>query len=147
MKPLIVLLVVFGLAIVVFKLVSGEYNLVLSGRIAMAVMLLFTAIAHFKFNQGMAMMLPEFLPYRSVMVYFTGIVELVAAVGLLLPGFSVFTGWLLIVFFILILPANIYAALHNVDYQNGTFNGEDRFTCGSGFPYKFSLSYGSTGVP
>jgi uncharacterized membrane protein len=31
--------------------------------------------------------------------------------------------WLLILFFILLLPANIYAALKHVDCQKGTFEG------------------------
>jgi uncharacterized membrane protein len=35
----------------------------------------------------------------------------------------VLTGWLLILFFILILPANIYAAVRHIDYQKATTEG------------------------
>ncbi|HRP32336.1 MAG TPA: hypothetical protein PKV73_10610 [Agriterribacter sp.] len=123
MKPLIVLLSVFVASILITRIFYGEFDLVLSGRIAMSVMLLFTAVAHFVFTRGMTMMLPEIFPYKTAMIYLTGVVEIAAAAGLLIPGWRVITGWLLIVFFMLLLPANIYAAQKHVDYQKGTYNG------------------------
>lgn len=123
MKPLIVLLVVFGLSLCVTKFIRGNFEIALSGRIAMSLMLIFTAIAHFAFTKGMAMMLPNFIPYKTQMIYLTGIIEIVAAIGLFIPNVRVITAWLLIVFFILILPANIYAALKQIDYQKGSFDG------------------------
>ena len=44
------------------------------------------------------------------MVYFTGVCEIAGAVGLLLPEFRHAAGYALIVFFLAVLPANIYAA-------------------------------------
>jgi uncharacterized membrane protein len=35
----------------------------------------------------------------------------------------VWAGWALILFFILVLPGNIKAAIHHIDYQKGTFDG------------------------
>jgi uncharacterized membrane protein len=89
----------------------------------MSVMLVFTAIAHFAFTKGMAMILPDFIPYKTAIVYLTGIIELAAAIGLFIPRFRVMTAWLLIVFFILILPANIYAAINHINYQTGNPGG------------------------
>src|SRR5690606_35353704 len=86
-------------------------------------MLLFTAIAHFVFTKGMSMMLPDLIPYKREVVYLTGIIEIDAAIGLFIPNFRIMTAWLLIAFFILILPANIYAAVEQIDYQKGTFDG------------------------
>lgn len=123
MKPLLVLLSVFVVLLVTFKIFRGHYEFALSGRIAMSVMLLFTALGHFVFTKGMTMMLPSFIPFKTEMVYLTGILEIAGAIGLFLPNFRVIIGWLLIVFFLLILPANIYAAFNNIDYQNGTFEG------------------------
>ena len=97
----------------------------LSGRIAMSVMLLFTSIAHFVFTKGMAMMLPPFIPFKIEIVYLTGFIEMVAAIGLLIPRLSEVTGWLLIVFFILLLPANIYAASKQIDYEKASFEGKN----------------------
>ena len=123
MKPLIVLLSVFVLSLLTRKIVRGNFEFAQSGQMAMSVMLVFTAIAHFIFTKGMSMMLPNFIPFKTEIIYFTGILEISAAIGLFIPSFRVVTAWLLIIFFILILPANIYAAIKHIDYQKGTFNG------------------------
>jgi uncharacterized membrane protein len=123
MKPLIVLLASFMIALMAIKILDNRFDYALAARIAMAVMLIFTSIAHFVFTRGMAMMIPPFLPFKTGLVYFTGIIEIIAAIGLLTPVISVATGWLLMAFFALLLPANIYAAIKRIDYQKGTFNG------------------------
>ena len=123
MKPFIVLLSVFAISLIVTKIFKGRYEFALSGRIAMSAMLMFTAIAHFAFTKGMEMMLPTFIPYKTEVVYLTGIIELAAAIGILIPSFRAITAMLLIAFFFLILPANIYAAIKHIDYQKATFNG------------------------
>lgn len=123
MKPLFVLLLSFVLALVTLKLMNGSWNYSLAGNIAMGLMLLFTAIGHFAFTKGMEMMLPDFIPVKKFMVLITGIIEAAAAVGLLIPSLRLMTSWLLILFFVLILPANIYAALKQVDYQKGSHSG------------------------
>src|SRR5699024_3769664 len=124
MKPLVVLLFTFVLSLFVIRLVRGEYDIGQSGRVAMSVMLLFTAIGHFAFTKGMTMMLPDFIPYKCEVVYLTGLIEIVAAVGLFIPSLRQITAWLLIVFFVLVLPAKIYAAMHQVNYRKGTLDGE-----------------------
>jgi uncharacterized membrane protein len=37
--------------------------------------------------------------------------EIAAAIGLLIPKLQIMTAWLLLLFFVLILPANIQAAI------------------------------------
>lgn len=123
MKPLIVLLTVFVLSVAASKIFSGTYNFSLSGRIAISVMLCFTAIGHFAFTKGMSMMIPPFIPFRIPIVYLTGIFEIMLAIGLLVPKLKVLSGWALIVFLLLMLPGNIYAAMHHVNYQKATFDG------------------------
>jgi uncharacterized membrane protein len=123
MKPLIVLLVVFLISTITIKLIRGQYDFALSGRIAMSVMLMFTAVAHFAFTKGMSIMIPEFIPARVGIVYATGVIEIAAAIALLVPGWKVPAAWFLILFFVLLLPANIYAAIKHVDYEKATFTG------------------------
>jgi uncharacterized membrane protein len=125
MKPLIILVVSFGLSLLAMRYVSGSWDFALSGRISLSVMLLFTALGHFLYPKGMAMMLPGALPLRLAIpvIYITGLIEAAAAVGLLFHRSQASTGILLIVFFILILPANIYAAVRRVDFQKGTLDG------------------------
>ena len=124
MAPLLVLLLTFVIAVFTIRIIRKRHNIALAARIAMSVMLLFTAVGHFAFTRGMTMMLPDYIPYKTQMVYFTGIVEILAAIGLQVPKVRVLTAWLLIVFFILVLPANIYAALNHIDYQKGTYEGK-----------------------
>lgn len=124
MEVLVVLIVAFGFALTVIRLAAHQYDFYRAGRIAMSAMLLFTAMGHFMFTRGMAMMLPDFLPFRTELVYLTGILEIAAAIGLLIPGLRRLTGWLLIVFFVLILPSNIKTALEHIDIYKGTYDGD-----------------------
>lgn len=124
MKPLIVLIAAFLISLIVLKLLRGSYHFAFAGRIAMAAMLLFTSIAHFAFTKGMAMMLPDIIPYKTEIVYITGIIEIAIAIGLLIPGVKLPVAWFLIAFLILLLPANIYAAIKHIDYEKATLAGK-----------------------
>lgn len=123
MKPLFILLSSFILSLILIKIISHNYNLPLAGRIAMCIMMLFTAIGHFIYAKGMAMMLPDFLPLKTELVFVTGILEIALAFGLLIPDTKMYCGWILIVFLILVLPANVNAALKNIDFQSGSTIG------------------------
>jgi uncharacterized membrane protein len=124
MKPLIVLLTAFTIALFAIKIISHKYDFAFSARIAMSAMLMFTAIGHFIYTKGMAVMMPDFIPFKTEMVYLTGVIEILAAIGLHIPDLRVITAWLLILFFFLILPANIRAAIEHIDYEKGTFDGK-----------------------
>ena len=121
MKPLIVLVVVFLISVITIKFIRGQYDFALSGRIAMSVMLVFTAVGHFVFTKGMSMMIPDFIPSRVAIVYLTGVIEIIVAIALLVPAWRVPAAWFVILFFILLLPANIYAAIKHIDYEKATF--------------------------
>jgi uncharacterized membrane protein len=124
MKPLLVLLIVFGITATASKIFYHSWNLEFAGNFAMSIMLLFTAMAHFAFSKGMAMMLPSFVPFKAQTVYMTGLIEIVAGIGLLIKPYRHLTGILLIIFFILILPANIYAAVHKINYEKSSYSGK-----------------------
>jgi uncharacterized membrane protein len=124
MKPLIVLLVLFTLSLFASKLLQGKYNFALSGRIALSTMLLFTALGHFMFTEGMLLMIPDWIPFKKETVYITAIIEILAALALHIPQLRVLTAWLLILFFIAMLPANINASIKHLNYQTGTYNGK-----------------------
>lgn len=123
MKPLIVLLAAFGLSVITVKIINGIYEFALAGRIALSAMLVFSAVGHFAFTKGMSLMVPAFIPFKTGIVYLTGFIEIVFAIGVLIPAYRIFAAWSLIVFLVLVLPANIYAAIKRVDYQKATFNG------------------------
>lgn len=123
MKPLLVLITVFIISLFATRLVHGDYLHFLSGRIAMAVMLLFTAIGHFVYTKGMTMMVPNFVPFKKTVVYLTGILEIVFAIGLLIPVYIQLSALLLIFFLIIMRHGNIKAAIEHVDYQKANNEG------------------------
>ena len=122
--PELVLISVFIISLVSIKLKRGNYKFAFASRIGMAAMLLVTAGAHIAFDKGMALMIPAFIPYKLELVYITGVIEAVAAIGLLISRYQRVTGWWLIVFFIILTPANIYAAIKHINIETATFDGE-----------------------
>ena len=123
MKPLIVLLTIFLATLGIYWLIDHEWHWAFSGKLAMAIMLCFTALGHFMFTKGMTMMLPTFLPFRKEAVLITGVLEPLMGISLLIPAFEPYAASIVILFFVFMLPANIYAAMKGVDYQKADHNG------------------------
>jgi uncharacterized membrane protein len=112
MVPLIVLIVATLLTRLVgrFGVVSLR-NWEAATRVGLAVMLLFTAAAHFNsMRADLIRMVPPGVPNPALMVTLTGICEVLGAVGLLVPCTRRVSAAALIVFLIAALPANVYAA-------------------------------------
>ena len=82
-----------------------------SGCIAMRVMLIFTSSAHLFFVKGMAMMIAPFIHFKKQLVWLTGILELMGGISLLFVASQANAAVGLMIFFLLMLPANIYAAI------------------------------------
>jgi uncharacterized membrane protein len=124
MKPLVVLILSFAISCLAFYIAQHDPNTILSGRIAMALMLLFTSVAHFAFFNGMVMTVPPYIPFKRFMVYVTGLLEIAAAVGLLFIATHYITGILLILFFVALIPSNIYAAQNHINLEKADFSGK-----------------------
>lgn len=116
MAPLIILVFSFLICFSANKLFfKNKLNVSFMGRTAMCIMLVFTALAHFNQTDYMVEMLPDFIPYKKETVYLTGIIEFLAAAGLFLKKSVKITSYLLILFYILILPANIIGSIKQVN--------------------------------
>jgi uncharacterized membrane protein len=82
-----------------------------AARDGFAVMLLFTASAHFTpMKEDLIRMTPRWVPRPRAMVFFTGLCEIAGAIGLVVPMTRRASGIALILFFIAVMPANIHAA-------------------------------------
>ena len=78
-------------------------------------MLLFTASAHFtKMKSDLLRMMPNWIPQPMALIYFTGVCEIAGAIGLVFPYSRQAAGIALIVFFIVVFPANVKAARSGV---------------------------------
>ena len=79
---------------------------------ALALMFVFTGVAHFnKMKQDLVRMVPAMFPRPMLLIYFTGVLEFMGAVGLLLPRFRALAGICLIALLIAMFPANVNAAM------------------------------------
>lgn len=85
-------------------------------RVGLSLFFAFTAIGHFIRTAEMAAMLPPSIPYRVGLIYVTGVLELLGAIGVWIPRLMKLTGVCLVLMLVGILPANIYAAIHHVDF-------------------------------
>ncbi|WP_106403485.1 DoxX family protein [Actinocorallia populi] len=88
----------------------------------MAVMLLFTGLAHFlpesvtamPGHDDMAAMVPSYVPFPRFMVYATGVLEFLGALGLVLARTRPAAGACLALLFVLMFPANVHAAAEGI---------------------------------
>lgn len=131
MKLLTILFATFILALLGTKIFQGDWNFLFSGNLGMAVFIIFTGLAHFKFQKGMAMMIPDFIPGKLFWVYFTGIIEIAAGIGLMIPSIRELTAFLLLIFYVLVFIANIRSSKKKVNIFKADYTGP-----GMGYLYK-----------
>jgi len=116
MAPLIILIVCFAITFLINKFIlKDRLSLSFIGRISLAIMLIFTGMAHFVKTDLLVEMMPEIVPFKRQTVYFTGLLEIIASIGLLTQKFARITSFLLILFFLTILPANIVGSIKEVN--------------------------------
>jgi uncharacterized membrane protein len=88
----------------------------LRGRISLALLFVFTGVSHFIMPEAMVQLLPPSIPLRLELIYVTGVLEILGAVGLLFPGFERLASVALILFLVAVLPGNIYGAFNRVAF-------------------------------
>ncbi|MCF2218608.1 hypothetical protein H9Q08_04755 [Chryseobacterium sp. PS-8] len=123
MKLLTILFTTFILALFSTRIFQEDWNFVFSGNLGMAVFIIFTGFSHFKFQKGMAMMIPDFIPAKLFWVYITGIIEIAAGIGLMIPSIRELTAILLIVFYVLVFIANINSSRKKINIFKADFTG------------------------
>lgn len=123
MKLLVILFATFILALLGTKIFQGSWNFLFSGNLGMAVFIIFTGLSHFKFQKGMAMMIPDFIPAKIFWVYFTGIIEIAAGIGLMIPSIREITAILLIIFYVLVFVANINSSKKKINIFKADYTG------------------------
>jgi hypothetical protein len=106
MAPVIVLVVVTLIARATGQLgVASLKSWPAATRVGLAVMFLFTAVAHFNsMRADLIAMVPPFMPNAELMVTLTGIAEILGAVGLLIPRTRRLAAVALIVFLVAVFP-------------------------------------------
>jgi len=78
---------------------------------ALAVLFCFTGVAHFgPLSAEVEKMLPPWVPAPKATVFLTGVLEILGAIGLIVPETRRFAATCLIIFLVAVFPANVHAA-------------------------------------
>lgn len=85
-----------------------------AAKIGITLLFLATGIAHFVLTAPMAQMIPPPLPFKTELVWITGVFEILGAIGIWSPKYSRLAGRCLIALVIAVFPANIYTAVTGV---------------------------------
>ncbi|CAM2887133.1 hypothetical protein BST27_08415 [Mycobacterium intermedium] len=113
MAPLIALLLgSIGARIVGWLGVAYVDNWTNVVAVGLAAMFVLTGVAHFvpPMRRDMIAIVPPRLPAPGLLVTITGVLELLGAVGLLLPSTRVAAAVCLLALMLAMFPANVYAA-------------------------------------
>lgn len=82
-----------------------------STRVALALMFLFTAAAHFnRMKDDLIRMVPPSFANPRALVFATGALEILGAIGLLVPATRRLAAWGLALMLLALFPANVSAA-------------------------------------
>ncbi|MCM2392546.1 DoxX family protein [Streptomyces albipurpureus] len=117
MEPFVALVVGFVVARVLGWIgVDALDNWQAALKVGLAVMLLFTAVAHFhpRLRPEIVEMVPPSLPRPDLLVSLTGVLEIAGAIGLLIPATSTWAAVGIILLLIALWPANVSAARRKV---------------------------------
>jgi uncharacterized membrane protein len=77
----------------------------------MAAIYLVAGVLHFTRFRFFRWIMPPWVPFPTAVVYWSGVVEIILGITLLIPATRSIAAGVLMVFLVLIFPANIYMAV------------------------------------
>jgi len=88
--------------------------------VIMSLFYIMAGINHFINPDWFVRIVPPILPFKAVLVYVSGVFEIVLGSLLIFPKTRFIAGWGLILLLLAVYPANIYVALSNGKAMNIT---------------------------
>jgi len=82
--------------------------------VLLTVVMLLAGAAHFTMTATYVAIMPSYLPSPLALVYLSGVLEILLAIGLQIPATRRLAAWGLVALLIAVLPANINQAIHNL---------------------------------
>ena len=86
------------------------------GRLLLAVLFLVAGSLHFFLPAAYLKIVPPSLPAHLAIVYVSGAAEIAGGLGILIPQTRRAAAWGLVIFLIVVMPANIWMAQHPERY-------------------------------
>ncbi|WP_042221081.1 DoxX family protein [Oceanobacillus manasiensis] len=86
-----------------------------------AILFILAGISHFVLEPFFTGAMPDWVPFRPAVVYISGVIEILLAIGLLYKPTRRKAGILIAIFLVLIFPVNIYMALEPEQYNIPSF--------------------------
>lgn len=83
-------------------------------RWALALLMVFAGLNHFRVPALYLAMMPPQLPWPEALVLISGVAELAGGLGLLIPATRRLAAWGLVALLVAVFPANLYMALHEL---------------------------------
>ena len=81
-------------------------------KVIFALIFITAGILHFVTTEFFMRIMPPIIPWHLFWVYLSGVFEIAFGIMLLIPKYSRFAAWGLIVLLIAVFPANIYMAMN-----------------------------------
>ena len=85
-------------------------------KIVLALAMIFAGVMHFVQPKGFVRIVPKALPAPLMLVYISGVFEVLGGIGLLVPQTQVFSAWGLIALYVAVFPANVNMAINNISF-------------------------------
>jgi len=79
---------------------------------ALATLFVGAGVAHFVWPGVFVRIVPPYLPRPLLVVYLSGVAELLGGVGVLVPALRVYAGWGLLLLLCAVFPVHVYMARH-----------------------------------
>jgi uncharacterized membrane protein len=114
---LLLLIVPYVLLTIADRWIGGfQVSPAARARVGLSLLFACTALGHFIRTEDMVAMLPPVVSHPIEIVYVTGVLELLGAIGIWVPRLRRLTGICLILMLICLFPANIYSAIMRVNF-------------------------------
>ena len=91
-----------------------------AARTLIGVLFLLAGVMHFVVPSLYVSIMPPYLPYHRVLVYASGVAEVLGGLGVLLPATRRLAGWGLILLLLAVFPANVHMFTDTLGEQGWT---------------------------
>jgi uncharacterized membrane protein len=84
-------------------------------RYMLALLLFVAGIAHFIQPERFIVAMPPYIPFHYPVIILTGIIEIILAIGLLVPMFIKISAFMTAIYFVALILAHIHVSINNIE--------------------------------